>query len=78
MAKNKNLSILLRWVCKINYKDKNNFIIVYDNEPRSPETIKKIDKAITLGYKVCIWPDDILVKDVNDRSEEHTSELQSH
>ena len=30
------------------------------------ETIKKIDKARLLGYNVCIWPDSIEEKDVND------------
>lgn len=40
--------------------------IVYDNEPRSNETIKKIDKAIEMGYNICIWPESINCKDVND------------
>jgi transcription elongation factor Elf1 len=46
--------------------DKSNLVIVYDNEPRATETIKKIDKARLLGYNVCIWPDNIEEKDVND------------
>lgn len=46
--------------------NKENLVIVYDNEPRSRETIKKIDKAILLGYKVCIWPENLEHKDVND------------
>jgi hypothetical protein len=46
--------------------DKSKLVIVYDNEPRSPFTIKKIDKARLLGYNVCIWPDNIDEKDVND------------
>lgn len=49
----------------INKFDKENLTIVYDNEPRSLDTKKKIDKAINLGYKVCIWPDYIKEKDVN-------------
>lgn len=40
-------------------------IIVYDNEPRSIETKKKILNAITLGYKVCIWPKWVNFKDIN-------------
>lgn len=47
-------------------RDKDKFIIVYDNEPRSIETIKKIDKAITNGYSVCIWPENLEHKDIND------------
>lgn len=46
--------------------DKNNLVIVYDNEPRSNDTIKKIDKAINQGFKVCIWPNNIDQKDIND------------
>lgn len=46
--------------------DKSNLVIVYDNEPRSKETIKKLDKSIMNGYNVCIWPDNLEHKDVND------------
>lgn len=46
--------------------DKDNMVIVYDNEPRSIETKRKIDKAIDFGYNVCIWPDYIQQKDIND------------
>jgi len=45
---------------------KPSMVIVYDNEPRSIETIKKIDKAILQGFAVCIWPDNLEHKDVND------------
>lgn len=40
--------------------------IVFDNEPRSPTTVEKIETCIRLGYKVCLWPHDIQQKDVND------------
>ena len=43
-----------------------NMVVVYDNEPRSAETKKKLDKAITNGYNVCIWPSNLEHKDVND------------
>lgn len=46
--------------------DNKNFVIVYDNEPRSHETKKKLDKAILNGYNVCIWPENLEHKDVND------------
>ena len=45
---------------------KDNLTIVYDNEPRSRETIKKLDKAIMNGYNVCIWPENLEHKDIND------------
>jgi hypothetical protein len=41
-------------------------VVVYDNEPRSPETKKKLDKAIINGYSVCVWPSNLVHKDVND------------
>ncbi len=41
-------------------------IMVYDNEPRSIELKKKIHKAILEGFLVCIWPNNIKSKDVND------------
>lgn len=46
--------------------NKDRLIIVYDNEPRSKETVKKLEKAIFNGYKVVIWPENIEHKDVND------------
>ena len=41
-------------------------VIVYDNEPRSIDTIKKIESTILDGYSVCIWPEDLIYKDIND------------
>lgn len=46
--------------------DKQNLVLVYDNEPRSNETKNKIKKAIDNDYNVCIWPENITCKDVND------------
>jgi hypothetical protein len=46
--------------------DKSSFRIVYDNEPRNEEIVKKIEKAINAGYEVCIWPDTMAEKDIND------------
>jgi transcription elongation factor Elf1 len=46
------------------HKDK--LVVVYDNEPRSRDTIKKLDKAILQGYNIVIWPENLEHKDVND------------
>lgn len=47
--------------------DKNRFIIILDNEPRSKDTIKRTKKSITDGYNTVIWtgisPEH---KDIND------------
>lgn len=43
-----------------------NSVFVYDNEPRNPDIVKRIKKVIDEGYKVCIWPNDLKYKDIND------------
>jgi len=43
-----------------------NVVVVYDNEPRNKEIVKRIDRAIDRGYNVCIWPDTVVEKDIND------------
>jgi hypothetical protein len=53
-------------VAAINTFPKENMVIVYDNESRSKETKKKIDKSIFQGYNVVIWPDNLDKKDIND------------
>jgi len=51
----------------INYNWVNeNSIFVYDNEPRSSETCAKIEKIISKGYQVVIFPESISEKDIND------------
>lgn len=42
------------------------FIIVMDNEPRNKQIVDRIDKYIDMGYNVCIWPELIEEKDIND------------
>ena len=46
--------------------DKDKLVVVYDNEPRNAEIVKKINKAIEKGFMVCIWPDNLEQKDIND------------
>ena len=53
-------------VSTVHLLDKSKMVIVYDNEPRSKETVKKIDKAILNGYNVCFWPAYIEQKDINE------------
>lgn len=45
---------------------KENIVVVYDNEPRSKETVHKMESAIELGFKVLIWPETVKEKDIND------------
>ena len=41
-------------------------ILVYDNEPRNREIVKRIGRCIERGQRVVIWPGNILEKDIND------------
>jgi transcription elongation factor Elf1 len=53
-------------VVSANTFDKRDLVLVYDNEPRSKETISKMEKAIYNGFKICIWPENLNHKDIND------------
>jgi len=46
--------------------DKSKITLVFDNEPRNKEIIKKIDEAIEKHYHIVIWPEMIESKDIND------------
>jgi hypothetical protein len=45
---------------------KDNMVVIYDNEPRNKEIVKKVEKTIEAGYRVCVWPRSIEHKDIND------------
>lgn len=45
---------------------KDRAVIVMDNEPRSKEIINYLEKYIENGYSVCMWPETIKQKDIND------------
>lgn len=53
---------------KISEEIKECAILIYDNEPRNKEIIKKIEEVIDLGYRVCVWNDNRIsdCKDIND------------
>jgi hypothetical protein len=53
---------------KLDNSFKENAILIYDNEPRSSEILKKIDEVIDQGWQVCIWNDKRVsnFKDIND------------
>ena len=53
---------------KLSDEYKADAILIYDNEPRNLEIVKKISEVIDLGFKVCIWNDKRVkdCKDIND------------
>lgn len=42
-----------------------NTTVVYDNEPRNKEIVRKIEEAVLKGRRVCLWPD-TPGKDINE------------
>ncbi|NBP01845.1 MAG: DNA primase [Proteobacteria bacterium] len=45
---------------------KEKLVIVFDNQPRNKEVVKLFDKAIENDFKVVVWPQNILEKDINE------------
>ncbi len=45
---------------------KTNCTVVYDNEPRSKDLTKLIKKTIDAGFSVCLWPETVEEKDINE------------
>ena len=45
---------------------KPNITIVMDNEPRNKDIVKQLGKYITEGFTVCMWPETISEKDINE------------
>lgn len=46
--------------------NKDNLVVVFDNQPRNKEVCKIIEKTIECGYNVLIWPQNIVQKDINE------------
>ncbi len=40
-------------------------VLVYDNEKRNKDIVKRMMKAVKLGFKICVWPDWVKQKDIN-------------
>ena len=47
------------------YVNKNNTTFVIDNQPRNPDVVNNALKMVALGYRVCVWPDNVHEKDIN-------------
>lgn len=43
-----------------------NAVYVFDNEPRNKEICNRMEKILDNGHKLCIWPDKLIDKDIND------------
>lgn len=45
---------------------KENLVLVFDNEPRNKDICKIMDKAIEDHFSICVWPEMIQEKDINE------------
>jgi len=43
-----------------------NAVFIFDAEPRNKEIGKRMEKIINSGYQICIWPDNLPGKDINE------------
>ena len=46
--------------------DKSKLVLIFDNEPRNVEILRLMEHAIDNHFNICIWPEMITEKDVND------------
>lgn len=47
-----------------------NIVLVFDNERRNKDVLRHIKTSIVLGIPVCLWPDTMKYKDINDMVKE--------
>jgi len=50
----------------VNYIPRDKLVLVFDNEPRNKDICKLMDKAIENHFAICIWPEMMQEKDIND------------
>lgn len=53
-------------VSRNEYTGHENCVMIYDNQPRNKEIVKKINREIENQRSVVIWPNDLDSKDIND------------
>ena len=40
--------------------------MIFDNEPRNKEIVKRMTNAVNKKYNVAVWPNTLKYKDIND------------
>lgn len=50
----------------VNYIPKDKLVLIFDNEPRNKDICKLMDKAIEEHFQICIWPEMMKEKDINE------------
>lgn len=46
--------------------DADDMVYVYDNEPRNKQIVQNMERTISMGHRICIWPKNVVEKDIND------------
>jgi hypothetical protein len=41
-------------------------VLIYDIQPRNRDLVKQIEKSIDKGYKICLFPESVKGKDINE------------
>ena len=49
-----------------NLTTKDNFVLIYDNQPRNVQLVNTMKDMIDRGYNVVVWPDYLKEKDINE------------
>jgi hypothetical protein len=42
------------------------YVFIYDNESRNKDIVSRMKKTIEMGHKICIWPKNVVDKDINE------------
>lgn len=45
---------------------KEDYVLIFDNEPRNKDIVRQMKKAVSIGFKICIWPPVTASKDINE------------
>lgn len=48
---------------------KDRFVIIHDHEPRNRQVVAAMEKTIARGYRVVVWPDRVVGKDIGEMVE---------
>ena len=47
-----------------------NLVYVFDNERRNKDIVRAMEHTLNTGASVCVWPDTLTAKDINDMIED--------
>ena len=59
------------------FENLDNAVFVFDAEPRNKEIHQRMEKVIKQGYKICIWPDNVKGKDINEMVLNGTTDVEN-